>query len=73
MLNSLLIRYLAQNHRSSTELYGWKFHFHENSPLTMDDVDLIIEDVEKVVGESTVSDTITRVHSNRKTSNLSNS
>lgn len=31
----------------NTELYGWKFSLHEDSPLTMDDIDVIIEDIEK--------------------------
>lgn len=34
----------------NTELYGWKVALHEDSPLTMDDIDVIIEDIEKATG-----------------------
>jgi len=35
----------------NTELYGWRYSLNEDSPLTMDDIDVILADIKKATDE----------------------
>ena len=35
----------------NTELYGWRYSLNEKSPITGEEIEAVIEDVKKAIGE----------------------